>query len=57
MPPVVFPYQGMETRLVRETAYGTTPGSPTYKRLNGFGVRLSPQVEIEPFAPPGEMQD
>lgn len=53
--PNVYPFQGAETRLVRETSYGTTPGSPTYKRLNAFGVVLGPQVEIEPFAPPGAM--
>lgn len=55
MPANVYPFQGAETRIVRETAYGTTPGSPAYKRLNGFGVRLKPTVEIDPFAPPGAL--
>lgn len=55
MPQNIYPFQGAETRLVRETAYGTTPGSPTFLRLNGFGVTVSPTVETDPFAPPGAM--
>jgi hypothetical protein len=53
--PNIYPFQGAETRLVRETSYGTTPGSPAWKRLNGFGVTISPTVENDPFAPPGSM--
>lgn len=53
--PVVFPSQGIETRLVREATLGTTPGSPTWKRVNGFGVMLGAQVEIDPYAPPGAL--
>lgn len=55
MPQNIYPFQGAETRIVRETAYGTTPGSPAWKRLNGFGVRLKPTVETDPFAPPGAL--
>lgn len=55
MPSNIYPFQGAETRLVRETAYGTTPGSPTYVRLNGFGVTLGATVETDPFAPPGAL--
>lgn len=55
MPSNVYPSQGIETRLVRETAYGATPGSPTYKRLNGFGVTLGATVETDPFAAPGQL--
>jgi hypothetical protein len=51
----IYPSQGLETRLVRETSYGVTPGSPTFKRLNGFGVMLGAQVEVNPFAPPGAL--
>jgi hypothetical protein len=51
----VYPFQGAETRLVRETSYGVTPVSPTFVRLNGFGVTLKPTVETDPFAPPGAM--
>ena len=55
MPQNIYPFQGAETRIVRETAYGTTPGSPAWKRLNGFGVRLKPTVETDPFAPQGAL--
>jgi len=55
MPQNIYPFQGAETRLVRETAYGTTPGSPVFVRLNGFGVTVSPTIETDPFAPPGAM--
>lgn len=51
----VYPFQGAETRLVRESSYGVTPGSPTYKRVNGFGVTLAPTIETDPFAAPGQM--
>lgn len=54
-PSLVYPSRGYETRLVRELAYGVTPGSPTYKRLNGFGVVMGPSIETDPFAPPGAM--
>lgn len=53
--PNIYPYMGAETRLVRETSYGVTPGSPTFVRLNGFGVTLGATVETDPFAPPGAM--
>ena len=52
---MVYPAQGIETRLVPEDVYGTTPGTPAYKRLNGFGVVLGATVEIETFAPPGAL--
>jgi hypothetical protein len=55
MPANVYPSQAFETRLVRETAYGVTPGSPTYKRLNGFGVRMGATIETDPFAAPGQL--
>ncbi|MGE0541211.1 MAG: hypothetical protein AB7R89_13640 [Dehalococcoidia bacterium] len=56
MPPInIYPFQGAETRLVRELVYGVTPNSPEFLRLNGFGVRLKPTVEIDPFAPPGAL--
>lgn len=51
----IYPFQGAETRLVRETSYGVTPVSPTFVRLNGFGVTLGATVETDPFAPPGAM--
>jgi len=51
----VYPSQGIETRLCRESVYGVTPGSPTYKRLNAFGIVLGDTVEIDPFAPPGAL--
>ena len=51
----IYPFQGAETRLVRESSYGVTPGSPDFVRLNGFGVTLTPTVETDPFAPPGAM--
>lgn len=51
----VYPSQGIETRLCRETSYGVAPGSPIYKRLNAFGIILGDTVEIDPFAPPGAM--
>jgi hypothetical protein len=53
--PDVYPSQGLETRLARETSYGVLPGSPVYKRLNAFGIVLGDTVEIDPFAPPGAM--
>jgi hypothetical protein len=55
MPSNVYPSQGMETRLVRELTYGTTPGSPAWKRLNGFGTMVGATVETDPFAPPGAL--
>lgn len=55
MPSNVLSYQAAETRLVKENAYGVTPGSPTFVRLNGFGVTVSPTVETDPFAPPGAL--
>lgn len=55
MPRNIEPFQGAETRLVRETSYGVPPGSPTYVRLNGFGVTLGPTIETDPFAPPGAL--
>jgi len=55
MPANIYPFQGAETRLVRETSYGVTPGSPTYVRLNGFGVTIGATVETDPFAPPGAL--
>lgn len=51
----VYPFAGAETRLVREATYGVTPVDPTFIRLNGFGVRLKPTVETDPFAPPGAL--
>lgn len=51
----VYPHQGAETRLVRETQYGVTPVSPKFIRVNGFGITLTPKVDKEPFAPPGAM--
>ncbi len=53
--PNIYPYQGSQTRLIREATYGTTPGSGNYVQLNGFGVTLSPMVETDPFAPPGAL--
>lgn len=50
-----YSYQGAETRLVAESAYGVTPGTPTWKRLNGIGLRLSPSVTVNPFAAPGQL--
>lgn len=50
-----YPSQGIQTRLAVESAYGTTPGSPTYKRLATLGVNLGASVEIDPYAPPGYM--
>lgn len=53
--PNIYPFQGAQTRLVRETSYGVTPGSPQFIRLNGLGITLSPSIETDPFAPPGAM--
>ena len=53
--PNIYPFQGAETRLVQETSYGVTPGSPAFVRLNGFGVTLGATIETDPFAPPGAM--
>lgn len=55
MPSNVYSSQALETRLVREAQYGVTPGSPTYKRLNGLGVNLGAKIENDPFAAPGQL--
>ena len=51
----IYSFQGAETRLCREAGYGVLPGSPKYVRLNGFGVRLKPEIENDLFAPPGAL--
>jgi hypothetical protein len=51
----VYPSQGLETRLVRETTLGTTPGSPTWKRLNGIGIRLGASITANPVRIPGAL--
>lgn len=51
----VYPSQGIQTRLVRESTYGATPAVPVFKRINGFGVSLGATVEIDPYAPPGAL--
>jgi len=55
MPQNVYSFQAAQTRLVREAAYGVTPVSPTFVRLNGFGVTASPTIETDMFAPPGAL--
>jgi hypothetical protein len=55
MPTNIRSFQGADTRIVRETSYGTTPGSPTFVRLEGFGVVPTATVETDPFAPPGAL--
>lgn len=50
----IFPYQGAQSRLRREPSYGVA-GSGNWVQLNGFGVRINPVVELDPFAPPGAM--
>lgn len=55
MPQNIYPFQGAQTRIVRETSYGSTPVSPTFKRINGFGVTLAPTIETDPFAAPGQL--
>jgi hypothetical protein len=48
-----YPAKGIQTRLARESVYGTTPGSPAYKKLTTIGVRLGASVEVEAYSPPG----
>ena len=55
MPTNIRSFQGAETRIARESTYGTTPGSPTWVRLEGFGVVPTATVETDPFAPPGQL--
>ena len=50
----IFPYQGAQSRIRREPSYGVA-GSGNWVQLNGFGVRINPVVELDPFAPPGAM--
>lgn len=49
----VYPFGSAETRLVRESQYGTTPGSPTWKRLNGIGLVVGPSFVKNPIRIPG----
>ena len=51
----VYPFGGAEARLVRENIYGTTPSSPTWKRLNGIGLTIGPSFAKNPIRIPGAM--
>lgn len=51
----VYGFGNAETRLVRENVYGTTPASPTWKRLNGIGFRLRPAFAIHEVRIPGAL--
>jgi len=51
----LYPEQGAQTRLALEDAYGALPGSPDWRRLNGIGLMLKPEVEIDAFAPKGAL--
>lgn len=51
----LYPEQAAETRLVMENAYGSLPSSPAWKRINGFGVTISPDATINAFRPKGTM--
>lgn len=51
----LYPEQAAETRLALEGSYGVLPGSPAWRRINGFGITLKPDGTINPFMPKGAM--
>jgi len=55
MPANINSFQGAQSRFVREQTYGTTPGSPAWLQVDGFGVTPTATVETDPFAPPGAL--
>lgn len=55
MPTNIRSFQGAQSRFVREQVYGTTPGTPTYLQVDGFGVTPTATVDTDPFSPPGTL--
>jgi hypothetical protein len=46
-------FASQNIQLVKETSYGVTPGSPTYKRFNAMRIAIQQQYEANPFAGTG----
>ncbi len=48
-------FASQQTRLIPETTYGTTPGSPTIYSLTGFGVIPSTVFDTQTVRPAGQI--